>query len=129
MKKIIVILLALTPMFAFAQNTQPKKTAEERVENQTERLAAKLNLTEAQKAKVTTINEKYLGLAKDLKAEGQADKQARREEAKKLSEAHNQEMQQVLTEEQYTQYLTMKDNRVEKVKDKRKQKRGQNKQK
>ncbi len=127
MKRIILMLLALLPMFAIAQNAQPKKTVDERVQDQTERMAKDLNLSEEQKAKVATINEKYLEEAKVRKDEAKAEKQARLEEAKNRADARDAELKAVLTEEQYAKHLEMKASKQEKRREKIekwKQKRG-----
>lgn len=114
MKKIIVVLLALAPMFAFAQKAQPKKTADERVEAQTERLAKDLNLNEDQKAQVAAINKKYVEQAQQRKAEAQADKQARHEAAQQMKADHEAEIKKVLTEDQYAKYQELQAAKQEK---------------
>lgn len=114
MKKIIVMLLALAPMFAFAQKAQPKKTVDERVENQTERLAKDLDLNENQKAQVTAINKKYLEQTQQRKEEAQADKQARHEAAQQMKANHEAEIKAVLTEAQYAKYQELQAARQEK---------------
>lgn len=114
MKRIIVMLLALVPMFAFAQNAQPKKTVDERVQDQTERMAKDLNLSEEQKAKVAAINEKYLEDAKVRKDEAKAERQVRAAEAKKQADARDAELKAVLTEEQYAKHLEIKASKQEK---------------
>jgi len=114
MKRIIVMLLALVPLFAFAQKGQSKKSVDERVEAQTERMAKDLQLSEEQKAQVTAINKKYADQAKELKAEKQAEQQVRREEAKQIADAREEELKAVLTEAQYAQHLEMKADKQEK---------------
>lgn len=114
MKKIIVMLLALAPMMAFAQQAKPKKTVDERVEAQTERMAKDLNLTQEQQAQVAAINKKYVDQARERKAEAQTDKEARREEAKQSADAHEAELKAVLTEEQYAKHLELKAAKQEK---------------
>lgn len=107
MKKIIVILLALVPMFAFAQKMD-KKTADERAQKRTEKMAADLNLSESQKAKVAAINKKYADVADEMRADQKAEKEERREEAKKRMEERNREIKAVLTPEQYAKQQEMK---------------------
>lgn len=107
MKKIIVILLALLPVFAFAQKMD-RKTADERAQKHTEKMAADLNLSESQKAKVAAINKKYADVADEMRADQKTEKEARRTEAQKRVEARDQEIKAVLTPEQYAKQQEMK---------------------
>lgn len=115
MKKIIVMLLAIAPMFVFAQQNAPaKKTTEERVQKHTDKMAADLGLNEDQKAKVASINKKYATEAEEVKAEQKAEKTERRAEAQKRADARDQELKAVLTPEQYAKHQELKAAKQEK---------------
>ena len=113
MKKIIVIVLALMPLFAIAQKAD-KKTTEERVQKHTDKMAADLGLNESQKAKVTAINKKYGTEVEERRAEQKAEKEVRRTEAQRLGDARDAELKQVLTETQYAKHQEMKAAKKEK---------------
>lgn len=104
-KQILALLVLLTLSAGlFAQTPsngqRNKKTPEERAQMQTDHMAKRLNLTEAQKAKVYDINFKY-----DKKA---AEKRRKTIDEKKAVQLEKRaEMQKVLTAEQMKIYENM----------------------
>lgn len=90
---------------SFAQTTQ--KDVKMRPQDQTERLATELNLTPEQKEKVSNLNN---GVA--LKNEAILNNASLTQDQKKASlqgnnNAKREQMKVILTEEQYTKYLSM----------------------
>jgi Spy/CpxP family protein refolding chaperone len=109
MKKLTIamLLVFMTGITAFAQNTKTKErpTPEERAQKQTEMMAKQLELTEAQKIEILAIN---MENAKKREVEMEARKaemEARRVEMKAQDEA----IKQVLTEEQRTKWVELKE--------------------
>lgn len=87
------------------QNMQPKErpTAEQMAQRRTDRMAEKLNLTDAQKKEVYGMN---LDQARKMEKEREQAK-ARAEQMKKDIAARDAKMKSILTEEQYTQWRDM----------------------
>lgn len=109
-----MLLVFMTGITAFAQETKTKErpTAEERAQKQTEMMAEKLELSDAQKAQILAIN---LENAKKREAEMEARKaemEARREEMKMMREemkAQDEAIKEVLTEEQRAKWVELKE--------------------
>ena len=102
---------------------------EKRAEQQTAAMTEKLSLSEAQSAKVKEINLKYAQKAKEMRDNASGDREAMRASMVAMRQEQEKELQTVLTEEQWQQWLKIreeqKENRSErrdKAKDKKKKK-------
>ena len=113
MKKIMlgILLVAGVQFTGFAQEAeqQPRqmRTPEERAQRQTEMLAQKLTLTEDQKKKIYDVNFKT---AKQMQKFREAHDTAN---VRMIRTASDAAYQKILTPEQYKEYETMKQNRME----------------
>lgn len=116
MKPIIIAALAL---LATAAHAQERPSPEQRAKVHTERMAKQLELSTEQSAQVEALN---LTLAREIEARRvarEAEKEARKAEAKALRDAHDAEMKAVLNSDQYARWLTMREEALQKHKQRR----------
>ncbi|UKJ05785.1 hypothetical protein [Solitalea lacus] len=116
MKKLalaIVTLLIATTMFA--QERQPR-SAEERASMQTQQLTKKLALTDDQQKKVHEINLSSAKKVDELREANAGDRAAMMEGMKKINEEKETALKAVLTEKQWADYEVLKKERMEKMK-------------
>ncbi len=124
MKRIIAfsVFLFLLCQVIFAQtatNREPK-SAEERAEMATARLTKTLSLNEDQATKVKAIHLERFQKMEALKAKFKEadDKVAARGEAKTAVEEADQKLKEVLTAEQFAKYEQQKQDRMQKQREK-----------
>lgn len=122
MKKILsVIAIATAVCFTISAAAQkdsgkkhhPKWTSEERAQMQTKKMVEKFALTAEQEQKINDIN---LQFAK----EHEAKMKEKMEAMKKKQEERNAAYKSVLTDKQYADYLSMIEQRKQKMKDRMK---------
>ena len=108
---IIYLLLVFIGSESWAQGKRPQNqlTPTERAEKATLRMKAKLNLSEEQAAQVKAVFIKR-----------SATEQSNREELKKQREATDKELSGILSPEQMDKYMQMKEERRNKMMEKRK---------
>ncbi len=113
----VVTLCALfIPMLATAQQGQAKgMNADERARRQTDHMTEQLQLTENQQAQVAAINLKYAKKVDEMRGTGREQQAERREALKQMDEQKEQELQGVLTAEQFAQLKQAKDERRTKM--------------
>ena len=106
-------------MLAFAQDDSfnPNWTNEEKAEFQTRMMADKLELSEQQEEKIYAINLKYTEQMKELKSEGDSFINMRKLRA--MNYQKDGEVKEVLHQEQYDEYLILKQEMREKMKERR----------
>ncbi|TXB63130.1 hypothetical protein [Phaeodactylibacter luteus] len=113
------------------QKERQRMTAEEKAQMQTDTMAARLELSEAQAAKVYEINLKYAqemdARREAKKEEAQLQRAAAKEELKALRDAKNNELSQVLDQKQMEQFMAQQAKREEKMKGRMEKKRMNNK--
>ena len=109
MKTLLLGLLLLSGLIfkASAQEQQQKRTPEERAQRQTEMMAEKLSLTEAQKTKVYEVNMKTM---KQMQKFREANDTAN---VRAIRVASDAAYEKILTPEQYQQYEQIKQQRME----------------
>ncbi len=90
-------------------NWDPEKRAEQQTANMTE----KLSLSEAQTAKVKEINLKYAKKMSEARQSADGDREAMRATMLSIREEQDKELQTVLTEEQWQQWVKFRDERKE----------------
>jgi len=132
MKKLLMIaaLSLLTAAGALAQDKADQKehkTPAERAKVQTARLQKELGLDATQASKVEAVNLKYAQQADQLRAEREAQMDKTKGEGKAMKEAHEAEMKGILTADQFAKYKTYHDERMEKMKEKRRASRADSK--
>lgn len=76
-----------------------------------ESATAKLNLTEAQSAKMKTLNEGFRSKAKEIKENNTLDSTARKERLMTLRKEHQQEISSILTPEQAAKMKELRSSR------------------
>jgi len=82
---------------------------EKRAEQQTATMTEKLSLSEAQTAKVREINLKYANKMKEARDKADGDREAMRATMTTLRSEQDKELQTVLTEEQWQQWLKIRE--------------------
>lgn len=82
---------------------------EQRAEQQTAMMKERLALSDAQAAKVLEINVKYAHQMQDARQKNEGDWEAMRTQMTTIRQAQDQELQTVLTQEQWQQWLTARE--------------------
>lgn len=128
MKKVIVALLLAVGITTFAQEKKVEKTErekltpEQKVDFQVKRLTKDLDLNEKQAKEVRSIVAKQVEKRENKRAEMKELKAQKREEIKanmqKEQAANNEEMEKILTPEQFAKWEKIRDERKEKMKEK-----------
>jgi dipeptidase len=106
MKKWIIPVFAT--FFLFVQNlaAQPpqRRTPEERAKQETEWMKKELNLTDAQAARVDSLNLKYAKELQQVREKDFTDRQERFEAMKTVRDKKTEELKRVLDEKQFSLY-------------------------
>ncbi|WP_256005641.1 DUF4890 domain-containing protein [Pedobacter deserti] len=129
MRKLIftaAVLVGLSTM-AFAQDGRDKgqvRTPEERAKKMTERLNKDLSLTADQQSKIYALNLEAAKKAKEAHVKGEKKVKADRAAFKAAREAHENQINSILTDQQKATYKELKAKRMEAMKDRVKKKRG-----
>ncbi len=92
---------------------------QQRAEQQTAQMKEQLALSEAQTAKVLEINVKYAQQAQEARQKAEGDWEAMRAQMTTIRQAQDQELQMVLTEEQWQKWLTIREQMREQIRDRR----------
>lgn len=82
---------------------------EQRAEQQTALMKERLTLSEAQTAKVQEINVKYARQLQDARQKNEGDWEAMRTQMTRIRQAQDEELQTVLTQEQWQQWLAARE--------------------
>ncbi|MCS6929995.1 MAG: DUF4890 domain-containing protein [Saprospiraceae bacterium] len=82
---------------------------EQRAEQQTALMKERLVLSDAQVAKVQEINVKYARQMQEVRQKNEGDWEAMRAQLMTLRQAQDQELQTVLTQEQWQQWLAVRE--------------------
>lgn len=115
MKKLIMIVLVLATTFGYAQDRKEKMkkdwTPEQMAEKKTKKMTSELNLTDAQQARVHAL---YLNKANEKKAKKAAmrannkDAKVDRKQKGMAKSNFQTQMKEVLTADQYSKWIEMK---------------------
>jgi hypothetical protein len=118
-------LLALLVIIACAGFTQlhAQDKSKERAQRLTDTMTIRLGLTADQIPKVQAINEEFATKAADVKNSG-AGKLGKFKKIKSAGKDRNEALKEVLTDEQYKQYLEQQKETREEMKQKYKEKKG-----
>ena len=79
--------------------------------------AKELNLDDAQKTKMKTIATNYKGKLQAVRTDNSLSKEQKKAQLKEINAAHDAEIKNVLTPDQYTKWADMKKNRHKKMKE------------
>lgn len=116
---IVMLTMLLGSLSVSGQDRQRQDlTTEEKAEMQTNMMADKLSLTEDQKTLVYEINFKYAAEMETIMQEGRTRETMRK--LRDMSGRKDEELKSVLDEGQYSQYLTLKEEMRQKMKERRK---------
>jgi Spy/CpxP family protein refolding chaperone len=127
---VVIICALFIPILATAQQGQARgRSAEERAKKQTEQMTKQLNLNETQQAQVAAINLKYAQKVDDMRGTGREQQAERREALKQMDEQKEQELQGVLTAEQFAQFKQAKDERRAKMQERAAERKNEGKRK
>lgn len=126
MKTLILALVLMVGGTAMAQQPAKKerKPAEERATNSAQKMATKLGLDEAQKAKVHNIN---LGIAQKndaIRDNTALTREQKMAQLKAMQDSRNAQYKEVLTSDQYAKYEAWEKERREKMQAKHAEKQG-----
>lgn len=134
MKKLILAVMLVIGITAFAQQREPRKagkerlTSEEKVDLQVKRMTKELSLNEKQATEVRSIVTKEVAKRETKKAALKEQKDKKREEVKaemqKEQAAFSAEMKKVLTPEQYAKWEKNREEKKAKLKDRMSERRG-----
>lgn len=124
MKQLILLLALLTGLSAAAQEKKQDgktpKTPEQKAEQMTKRMEKKLSLTPEQVTKVKAINLEAASQLHTLKEEAKKSGTKNKEARKAIRDEHDKKLSAVLTPEQMTEYRKLKEQRMAKMKEKKK---------
>ncbi len=127
---VVIICALFIPILATAQQGQARgRSAEERAKMQTEHMTKQLNLNETQQTQVAAINLKYAQKVDDMRGTGREQQAERREALKQMDEQKEQELQGVLTAEQFAQFKQAKDERRTKMQERAAERKNEGKRK
>ncbi|HMN90611.1 MAG TPA: hypothetical protein PKD70_13500 [Saprospiraceae bacterium] len=127
---VVIICALFIPMLATAQQGQARgRSAEERAKMQTEHMTKQLNLNETQQTQVAAINLKYAQKVDDMRGNGREQQAERREALKQMDEQKEQELQGVLSAEQFAQLKQAKDERRAKMQERASERKNEGKRK
>jgi hypothetical protein len=114
----MTISVASTTMAQDSSKAKAKRSPEELAKMQTQQLKRKLSLTTEQEPKVSAT---ILDFSTKLVAtrDSKGGKMKKMQEVKHLNDAKNNSMKEILTEQQYSDYLKLMEEQKEKVKEKR----------
>ena len=111
MRNLLVVFLCLLGMNLSAQESggesKVKKTPEQKAAHRTEEMTKDLGLTTEQVPRVRTINLTYAHALAEVK--DMQDKEVRKQRSKELRNKRDADLKAVLTTEQYTKMLALRD--------------------
>jgi protein CpxP len=96
-----------------------RRTPEQRADMQAQKLAKKFNLTADQTAKIRQISLDKANRMEALKAKNKDSRQANGAEMKEIKSSWEGQLQSVLTQDQYAQYVKERDDKMAERKEKR----------
>lgn len=109
MKQLLMTaMLAVMTVVAQAQDKE-RKTPEERAKMRTEHMTEELGLSADQAARVEAINLKYAGQGEALRKQREVERAEARKNGKALRDAHDAEMKDALSTEQYAKWQAKKE--------------------
>lgn len=111
--KLFALALLLTAGFAPRLGAQPgggwNTDPEQRANQQTATMTEQLSLSDAQSAKVKEVNLKYANKMKDAREKAAGDREAMRGAMTSIRQEQDAELQTVLTEEQWKQWVAYRE--------------------
>lgn len=126
MKFLLIVLISIAGLQLQAQRPMEKQMDRSAMEGQKEEIKnernERLNLTEKQIEQFDAINESYREQLKEERTNSRAE---RVERAKVLNEWRDSEIKNILDEEQYAEFIKMKDDRQDRMSKKRKRMRNE----
>ncbi|MVM41722.1 hypothetical protein GO730_35350 [Spirosoma sp. HMF3257] len=117
---ILSIPLILISIGSFAQRGDQLGTPEERATRQTARMKEALKLSPEQETSVADINLKYAKQMQSVMETGGRNLKTARA-AKSIMKSKDKELKEVLDKDQFNQYLTIKEEMMSKLKERRRQ--------
>lgn len=112
--KMLALTLLLSAGLFISLNAQPgggnwNADPEQRANQQTALMTEKLSLSEAQSAKVKEVNLKYANKLKEAREKAGGDREAMRATVGTIRQEQDAELQTVLTEEQWKQWVAYRE--------------------
>ncbi|QDK81062.1 hypothetical protein EXU85_21590 [Spirosoma sp. KCTC 42546] len=117
---ILSVSLILISIASFAQRGSQLGTSEERATRQTARMKETLKLSPEQETSVSDINLKYAKQMQSVIETGGRNLKTARE-AKSIMKNKDKELKEVLDKDQFKQYLTIKEEMMNQLKERRRQ--------
>lgn len=123
MKKLMMIAMLTAATVAAHAQEKDRKSPQERAHMMTGKMTKELSLDTEQAAKIEAINLKYADQVEAMRAEREAEREARLKDGKgkAMREAHDAEIKAVLTPEQYVKWQAQKEEMKAKHMEKRKE--------
>jgi Spy/CpxP family protein refolding chaperone len=113
------VALMMVSLAGFAQ-----KSPEQRVEKQVQKLKTELQLSDDQTAKVQATTQKRADQVQTMRNGSKENKRENRAKLKTTMEEYDAEMKAILTPEQYTKFEEIREDKKERMMEKRKNKKG-----
>ncbi|MEM9820367.1 MAG: DUF4890 domain-containing protein [Bacteroidota bacterium] len=125
MKNTTKFVLSLILLLAFSQITMAQRgrrggDPQKRAERQTQQMVEQLSLSEAQAAKVKTVNMEMAKKMQEAFASAEGDRKAMRETMQTIREEHKTELKKYLTSEQFASWEKIQEERRGNRKERRK---------
>ncbi|HOP43936.1 MAG TPA: hypothetical protein PLA11_10495 [Flavobacteriales bacterium] len=96
-----------------------RKSPEQRAEMHTSRMQEQLKLDDVQAEKVAEINLRFAEQMEAVRAARKAEQEGMKEKARGLSDSRDTELKAVLSEEQYTRMLELREQHMKEMKERR----------
>lgn len=116
MKKLVLATLFSIGVIYLQAQTHDLPPAEQRTKKQTELMDQKLNLDDTQESAVADINLKFAKRVDEVFAADESKKE-KAKKMKKINDEKEAALEPVLTPEQFAKYVELKDEFVEKIKE------------
>ena len=116
MKKIVLATAFTIGAFYVQAQNHDLPPADQRAKKQTELMDQKLNLDDAQESAVADINLKFAKCVDEVFAADESKKE-KAKKMKKINDEKEAALQPLLTPEQFAKYVELKDEFVEKIKE------------
>ncbi len=94
---------------------RPNHSPEERAEKMTQRMTKKLGLNEIQVSQVASMNQNHAAQLAQIK-QSDLEREEKKAKAQELHAAYNQQMEGILSAEQYDKFITAQERRRDKIK-------------
>ena len=108
-----------TAQYGHRHGERERKSPEQRAEMHTSRMQEQLKLDDVQAEKVAEINLRFAEQMEAVRAARKPEQEGMTEKARGLSDSRDAELKAVLSEEQYTRMLELREQHMQEMKERR----------